>query len=134
MRSMRNRSNKRCGRRAGGLLLLIAAVAAAAGLGCQTPAHRVVRGREASLKYALRTIDRSERSRPARFERTSDHIARVTRIDADRSRENPGELAGLIQRDAERWEENQSFWLKRIERHAAGKPERIGENALILFY
>ncbi|MEW6250909.1 MAG: hypothetical protein AB1716_09700, partial [Planctomycetota bacterium] len=103
--------------------------------GCESPAARArLQKRLTSLHNTAETFAGSEAGRPAKTQRDLTYVVDSERRRARQLRDNAEWFGDLSEREVRRFESRQDEYRATIERLFRGKPERIADNAVILFY
>jgi hypothetical protein len=120
----------RCG------VLVLAAATLLVLLGCQHQglAQRQLDRRVTRLERTISVAETSERSRPAKLERTVGIIqARVDRS-VQRTQRNAIDIGRCWDRTWQLWEERQPRYRRDLDRVFLGNPERIESHAITMFF
>lgn len=104
--------------------------------GCRHPglAAREAQARQDSLTTTAQIWSRSEQGRPERVRRMSRHVGWYFAHQAECFERNVQGAERYIDRDLERFAPRMQRAGKRAAELLYGKPERIEENAIILFF
>jgi hypothetical protein len=119
-------------RTASGVVALIAIAAT----GCQPSekADRALQARLGSLNYTLNRFAKSEQDRPAQLERDLNFAAREFSERPVTLNQNLTWFGQIAQDDVQRWESRQPLYWKKTGEIFWGRPERIENTAIILFW
>jgi len=127
---------ERTGRFLPSAAVILAAVVLVSAAGCREArlAERRLAYRSERLSDDIARFERLERSRPRRVERTLKAIVRDQRQTVEDLDENVDRLDSHCRTRWRRWVERQPAYRDAAGRILLGKPERIGPNAIILFF
>lgn len=105
--------------------------------GCAQPDPRVapdIRYRSKALAHTTERMQRSHEAREPNLRYTFSQIEKNVAQDAERTRTWPGKLKGYVDRDVQRWEENQEEYADQLIGVFDGQTDQIARNAVIMFY
>jgi len=97
-------------------------------------AQRRLRMREERLNYTVQTWARSEEIRPGRLEHDIAFIPQDLELHAARLKRAGQWFVDWQKRDAERFRQRGPIYLDKTGKVMWGKPERIEDNAITLFF
>lgn len=118
----------------GAILLALAVTGLAPGCRPSPYADRRLQMRLDNMRETLDAAGRSEASRPAKLEAAGQYIDMSLRRSARRLVDNAREAERMVQRDVQRFGDLQPVYLRETLRLLWGRPERIEENFITLFF
>lgn len=103
--------------------------------GCEDSRHqdRLAR-REDNLQRTCNMLSQQEAERPALLAKTLNMLQEKHERDIERCRDNPRVIRDYFQRDIDRWNEGQPYYLQGIQHQTEGDCDNIEDTLPLILY